>query len=170
MQIKFIYTITLLLLSCFSYSEEINESEFKYKDCINQLELSNGKYCKIILSKNFQSYEEAFTRHEAIKISSNHNYYFKKLSSSEQRVKFSYQLLNYLSDKNIIKPFMLAHHTINSEEIVLGVTVGVLNHAGEGFRLTTTTKETFQLINMLENASTSKNIYSKEINKIFTLH
>ena len=170
MQIKFIYTITLLLLSCFSYSEEINESEFKYKDCINQLELSNGKYCKIILSKNFQSYEEAFTRHEAIKISSNHNYYFKKLSSSEQRVKFSYQLLNYLSDKNIIKPFMLAHHTINSEEIVLGITVGVLNHAGEGFRLTTTTKETFQLINMLENASTSKNIYSKEINKIFTLH
>jgi hypothetical protein len=170
MQIKLIYIITLLLFSCFSYSKVINGSGFKYKDCINQLEVSNGKYCKIILSKNFQSYTEAFTRHEAVKISSNHNYYFKKLSNSEQIVKFSYQLLNYLSDKNIINPLMLARHAINSKEIVLIVTVGVLNHAGESIRLTTSTKETFQLINMLESADASKDLYSKEINKIFTLH
>jgi len=112
----------------------INESDLKYKDCISQLEFSNGKYCKIILTNDFRSSKKTFTRKQSIKIYHNYQNSFKKLLNSKQRINFSSQLLNYLSDKKIIKPFLFIH-SVGSGEIIATIVVASLNHAGEGLKL-----------------------------------
>jgi hypothetical protein len=158
----------LVLLSSYGYSKDIIDPKVNIGECFDKLESMQAKFCNIDLFNGYQNFGVKYTHNQASKMSAKHSHFFYNvLTSDEERLNFSLEVINYLVTKGMVKPFIMLAQ--GEQDLTLSVGVPIAERkVGYGVILSDDEPNASALLNLLvKNDKPLTNIYRDDIATIF---
>ncbi|TPH14054.1 hypothetical protein [Litorilituus lipolyticus] len=169
MNSRILYLLILTTFSFSSYSRVYFDSKFDFSECVAKVEQIPNQSCRFYLSHDYQISQGGLTRDHARKIQKSYREFFNSLTSKKDRLTFSYETIDYLANKNIIKKFISL--STYKDDPVLSVVIKILENekGGYGIRLTSNVNETIELLSSLKNRKHHTNmVYTNQIESMFS--